>query len=557
MRVRKEIQVLLRAFVAVLILGGQSVSTLSEDGISRPVQGARLIVIREVSHHRTPPMRNLKTSLPLPDQTADRDSINELGDLFSPPVSLLTTDSAVSNSVVHGLVTTPGLNFEGIDAPSSGPVNPLPDPNGAVGSTQYVQVVNTYYAVFDKSSGALLLGPRPLVSLWSGTGTPCATSGQGDPIVEYDKLAGRWVISHHAAIGSTPGASGYQGYECIAVSSTSDATGSYVAYCFPVSSYWPDYPKMGFWPDAYYFSYDLLGGSQWGFVGAMACAYDRNAMLQGKTATSVCFQLPSTSGNRLLPADLELCPPCTAGSILPNPGEPDFFMNLASSFTGLNLYKFHVDFQNPQNSTFTGPTLVGTARYTPACLTGYHLCIPQLGTANFLDVSGGAGLPPVGLMHRLSYRRIPGGPEVLLAVHSIAPNAQIRWYEIRNPNVVPWVYQQGTFSPDSNFRWNASIAMDQAGDIAVGYAVSGPSMYPAIRYTGRVPSDPPDTLETEASIMEGSGSETAGHGWGDYSSMSIDPEDDCTFWYTGEYLKTSGGSNWSTRIASFKFPSCP
>jgi len=119
------------------------------------------------------------------------------------------------------------------------------------------------------------------------------------------------------------------------------------------------------------------------------------------------------------------------------------------------------------------------------------------------------------------------------------------------------VFQQGTFSPNSNSRWMGSIAMDKRGDIAMGYSESSSSLFPSIAFTGRVPSDRLGTVEAENLAFKGSGSQTGAlNRWGDYSSISVDPVDNCTFWYTTEYLAATGSFNWSTRIISFKFTGC-
>jgi hypothetical protein len=261
-----------------------------------------------------------------------------------------------------------------------------------------------------------------------------------------------------------------------------------------------------------------------------------------------CFQL-STSYGGLLPSDLD-------GTTAPPAGSPDYFMNFGSN--SLNLWKFHADFANSANTTFTGPTSIPVAAFSPAC--GGGTCISQPSTGQRLDSLGDR------LMYRLAYRNFPGSPghESLVVDHSVkvgktrlSTNVGVRWYEIRNPNGTPAVYQQGTFAPDSTSRWMGSIAMDKVGDIALGYSASSGSVYPGIRYTGRVPTDGLGTMEAEQSIMTGGGSQLPKLSrWGDYSSMTVDPTDDCTFWYTNEYLKSSGTFNWSARIASFKFPAC-
>jgi hypothetical protein len=427
--------------------------------------------------------------------------------------------------------TTAGLNFDGIGQGVFGfsVTSAPPDTNGAVGATQFVQWVNTSFAVFDKNTGALVFGPAAGNTIWRGFGGACETSNDGDPIAQYDKAAGRWVLTQ--AVFTAPF------MVCLAVSTTSDATGTYNRYAFPMSNF-PDYPKLGVWPDAYYMSFNMFSGNR--FVGAQGCAFDRSRMLTGTAATMQCFQQSPTVAS-LLPSDLD-------GTTPPPAGSPNFFLNFGSN--SLNLFKFHVDFTTPGNSTFTGPTNIPVAAFSPAC--GGGACIPQLGTGQQLDSLGDR------LMYRLAYRNL-GDHESLVVNHSVTAGSSVgvRWYELRSPNTTPTVFQQGTFAPDANFRWMGSVAMDKAGDIAAGYSVSSSSMHPAVRFTGRVPTDPPGILQAENSIIEGTGSQLANlNRWGDYSSISVDPVDDCTFWYTTEYLKSDGTFNWNTRIASFKFPSC-
>lgn len=401
-----------------------------------------------------------------------------------------------------------------------------------------MQWVNLNVAVFDKTTGNLVAGPTAGNALWSGFGGPCETNNSGDPISQYDKAGGRWVLAQ--PVFTSP----YM--YCVAVSTTSDATGTYYRYAFATpnnTTVFPDYPKLGIWPDAYYASFNGFTGNT--FTGTIACAYQRSAMLTGAPATQVCFQQMSSLGS-LLPSDLD-------GATAPPAGSPNFYMSFGSN--SLELFKFHVDFSTPANSTFTGPTVIPVAAFTEACSGG--ACIPQPTTSQKLASLGDR------LMYRLAYRN-RSGIESLLVNHSIhvsggkhSQTSGVRWYEIQRPNSSPTVYQQGTFSPDSTSRWMGSIAMDKAGNIALAYSASSGSVFPAIRFTGRVPSDPLGTLEGENSIQTGAGSQVAGLSrWGDYSSMSVDPVDDCTFWYTTEYLMYSGAYNWSTRIASFKFPTC-
>jgi hypothetical protein len=322
--------------------------------------------------------------------------------------------------------------------------------------------------------------------------------------------------------------------QCVAVSTTSDATGSYNRYAFAFGNQFNDYPKMGVWPDAYYISFNnFLNGQT--FTGPNACAMDRAKMLTGAAATIQCFQ-QSSAFTTLLPVDMD-------GTIQPTAGEPGFFVDFGAN--KLNLWKFHVDFGTPANTTFTGPTAVPVTAFTQGC---NRSCVSQPGTTNRLDMLGDR------LMYRLAYRKFADAHEALVVSHSITSG--YRWYEIRDPNGSPTVFQQGTFAPDASTRWMGSIAMDQNGNIGMGYTVGSTTVFPSVFFTGRVPGDPLGTMETEQLIVNGSGSQTSPTRWGDYSAMTVDPADDCTFWYTQEYSKTTGSFSWNTRIANFKFAGC-
>jgi hypothetical protein len=239
------------------------------------------------------------------------------------------------------------------------------------------------------------------------------------------------------------------------------------------------------------------------------------------------------------------------GQTAPPQTSPNYFVNLDPANNALDFWKFQVDWTNPSNSTFTGPTIIPVAPFVKACNGG--VCIPQLNTTQVVDSLGDR------VMYRFAYRNFLSY-ESLLVTHAVSSGSSVgvRWYEFRNPQGnPPTLYQQGTYAPDGNFRWMPSIAQDKVGNIAVGCSVSSRSMYPAIRYTGRVPTDPLGTMESENSILEGKGAQLSSNWrWGDYSAMTVDPVDDCTFWYTNEYYNVSSLRSWRTRIASFKFPSC-
>jgi len=461
------------------------------------------------------------------------------------PNTATQPDGALQTTTVPSVATTAGLNFAGVGNGDYGftPNAAPPDTNGAVGATQYVQWVNESFAVFNKSTGAIAAGfPKAGNTLWSGFGGGCEANNDGDPIVQYDKAAGRWVLTQFSV--TNPSTYGY--LQCVAVSTTSDATGTYNRYAFSYgNTQFNDYPKMGMWLDGYYTTFNIFNNGQT-FAGAKLCAYDRTAMLAGAAATQQCFQL-STSYGGVLPSDLD-------GTIAPPAGSPNYLLNFGTN--ALNLWKFHVDFATPANTTLSAPTSIPVAAFTTAC--GGGTCIPQAGTSNKLDSLADR------LMYRLAYRHFADGHESLVVNHSVKVSGNnraevdgVRWYELRNLSATPTVYQQGTYSPDSTSRWMGSIAMDKVGDMALGYSASSGSVYPSIRYTGRVPTDTLGTLQAETTILAGGGSQTGNlHRWGDYSAMTVDPVDDCTFWYTTEYEKTSGSFNWSTRIASFKFPGC-
>jgi hypothetical protein len=456
-------------------------------------------------------------------------------------------DGAVQRISVPAVAASSiGFNFDGVGVGFVGPngsfsVNSAPpDTNAAAGATQVVQWVNESFAVFDKSTGTAVLGPVAGNTLWKGFGGACETSNDGDPIAQYDKAANRWVMAQ--PVFTSP----YM--FCIAVSTTNDATGTFNRYAFSMDNF-PDYPKLSVWPDGYYSTFNMFSGNS--FVGAKACSFNRTAMLSGAAATEICFQLSSSFGG-LLPSDLD-------GATAPPAGSPNFLLNFGANL--LNLWKFHVSFTTPANSTLIGPTVLSVAAFSEAC--GGGTCVPQAGTRQQLDSLADR------LMYRLAYRNFTTAPahEALVVNHSVRVSGGgkhsstevdgVRWYEIRSPNGTPTVFQQGTYSPDSNSRWMGSIAMDKVGDIAVGYSVSSSQISPAIRFAVRVPADPAGTLEPETSLFEGTGSQLRTlNRWGDYSSMVIDPVDDCTFWYTNEYLKSSGTFNWSTRLGSFKLSAC-
>jgi hypothetical protein len=465
------------------------------------------------------------------------------------PASSLQTAAAATSTTTTVLINQDGVPAEGLIAP--------PDPNGAVGETQYVQWVNIRLAIYNKSTGAVELGPIPGSALFAGMGTSpgaqaCANGDNSDPIVQYDKLAKRWILT---VIAWDP-ANFYTGpfYQCIAVSTTPDATGSYYRYAWDIrdtegNPVIPDYPKVGVWPDAIYFSWVLFSTPLENYGGPRVCGVDRAVLLAGGSPAARCNDFGTAYGP-ILPSDLD-------GTTPPPSGSPNYLASLDFGLdgTGDHLFLWRFSFAS---ATVSSAITIPVAPFTIACPTsGGGACVQQPAPGDPLDSLGDR------LMYRLAYRNF-GDREALVANHSVQqPGAPadgplgVRWYELRNLRTSPGVYQQGTWAPDAKSRWMGSIAMDKTGNIALGYSISGPATYPGVRYTGRLRSEPLGRLEPETVLVNGSGvQQDTGNRWGDYSAMTIDPAGDCKFWYTQEYIAVTGIATWRTRIADFRFKNC-
>ena len=480
------------------------------------------------------PLRDMQ-QLPIKPRIVDGEPREANPNPVNPKTHVDAEDTIVQSFLAPDMMPTPSHSFDGIGFPGVSCNCFPPDTNGEVGATQYVQMVNEGYQVFDKVSGTSVLGPSSIVSLWAGFGGVCQTAGDGDPILLYDQLAGRWLISQFAG---TPVPTD----ECIAISTTSDATGSYNRYAFHLGTNFFDYPHIGVWPDGYYMEDNVFNSGGTARLGPQPFAFDRVAMLAGNPATFLTTGITGgASEPYALPADVD-------GTILPAEGTPCPFVEFPSGGT-YRTWLFHADFVTPANSTYTMRTSPPRSSYTQACTSG-RSCVPQLGTT--------AGLDGIGdrLMYRLTYRII-NGVERIVGNHTVSSGGVtgIRWFELHNvTSGTESVFQESTYQPDSDWRWMGSAAMDQSGDIAIGFSASSSTMNPQIRYAGRISSDPLNTLgQGETHLIDGTGSQSSGgNRWGDYSAMSVDPQDDCTFWYTQEYF-TSG---WRTRIGSFRFPAC-
>jgi hypothetical protein len=482
-----------------------------------------------VAHDVSPPLGDM---VPAPDPTGKEKKEHKQHGVPVPLGSPLA-DPVVQASQGAAAAPNLGLGFEGLGQgfPGFAVDSAPPDTNGAAGPSNYVQIVNEGFAIFNKS-GTKLYGPARTNTLWSGFGGGCQANDDGDATVVYDRAANRWVFSQFS-VSTTP----Y--LQCVAVSTSGDPTGSYYRYAFQYSNF-PDYPKLGVWPDAYYITFNMFKSGVT-FAGPEMCAYDRAKMLSGQAATQQCYTLGTSDGG-LLPSDLD-------GSTPPPAGSPNYMLEFGSN--DLLLWKFHVDWANPAASSFSGPTTIPVAAFSPACAGG--TCIPQPGTTQKLDSLADR------LMYRLAYRNF-GDHESLVVNHSVAAGTSVgvRWYELRDPNGTPTVYQQGTYAPDSSYRWMGSTAMDRNGDVALGFSVSSSSVYPSIHYTAHLTTDALGEMgQGEGVLVDGTGSQVSNLSrWGDYSSLSIDPSDDCTFWYTSEYLTQNGSFNWHTRIGTFRLPGC-
>ena len=422
-------------------------------------------------------------------------------------------------------------NWQGISAAGFAP----PDPTGAVGPNHYMEMVNVRFQIWNKT-GTSLLGPANLGTIWAGFPGPWSSSlNDGDPIVLYDEAADRWFASEF----SLPNFPNGPFYMLIAVSQTGDPTGSWHRYGFTFTNM-PDYEKYGIWPDGYYMSANSFSSGSLNFIGAAAVAFERSEMLNGNAAQMVFFQNSSATTWSLLPSDND--------GATPPAGAPNYFTQLRPP-NGLDVFEFDVDWVTPGNSTFTGPTIIATSPYS-----GVNN-IPQSGTGTLLDAQDGK------VMNRLNYRNF-GSHQSMVVCHTIdagGSRAGMRWYELRNTGSGWTMFQQGTYAPaDGLERWMGSIAINSNGDICLGYSVSSSSIFPEIRFTGRLSGDPAGVMTiTEETIFAGSGSQTGLSRWGDYTQMSVDPAEPEIFWYVNQYQPFTGSFNWRTRVASIDFALVP
>jgi hypothetical protein len=524
----------------------------------------------------------------------------------TPPVMTSPPGAAAVEQRSHGSLPGAELvaSFDGLGVGFQGPQgtaalrNPS-DNTLAVGPNHIVQIVNTRMAIFTKkgklfdTTGKAVYGPVPTNNVFKGFGGACEAINNGDAVVRYDQLADRWLIvmpifrrgairpdqpspgrSDDPAQLSVPGQKGQPGpaaplfvpppsttpanqqprgqsgqqgpYSmCYAISTGSDPMGSYYRYEF-LRPLFPDYPRPAIWPDGYY--NPTSTGDE--VIQKHACVVERAKMLKGEPASEQCVIIDGV--NFLNNADLD-------GKALPPAGAPNIIMaaggtQLKNDFEddGIFAWKFHVDWKNPARTKVSGPEKIAVAPYHYLCGGQLTNCVPQPGTDRRLDAQGDK------IMARLVYRKI-GARESLVAVHSVNTSAGgggVRWYEFRidkERNIR--LHQQGTYAPDGFYRWMASPAIDRFGNIGIGYSFGGAPNFAGQRFAGRRADDPPGELALRETILaEGEGAQNAMR-WEDYTQTAIDPSDDCTIWYVGDYLK-KGETNYSSRIGAFRLPGC-
>jgi hypothetical protein len=497
------------------------------------------------------------------------------------------TDKAMQRNVGPQITLNLGLNFDGIGQGLTGPNGTYsvdsvpPDTDMAVGTTQVVSLGNTGFAVFDKTTGAATGGPYNTNILWSalGASAACDADNDGDAVVKFDQLAQRWIITQFAVTaGGTTGPFA----QCIAISLTGDATGSYQVFQFnPVvnnGKNFPDYPKLGVWPNVYSMTFDMFNAAGTSYVGGGICGIDRVALLAGNNPTIVCAQLLS-SDFALLPVDLDgsAYPPAANTKAL-------YIENSDASSTSTSLFMYRAAYNFTAGTVTVDPrTTIAVSTYSNRTCTagqgGTSKCVPQP-THTGAVATGEVFLSESKLdtlaaheMFRAAYRNFGGyesitlsGPVLPSSSGGAGSNTAERWYEIRTPFGTPTVFQQSTYSPETTlYRWMGSIAQDHQGNMAMGYSGSSSTVFPSVYVTGRLNGDTINTMGAETQLFAGLNSQVNvtiggtqyafGYRWGDYSAMMVDP-DDCTFWYTGEYLQQAGEFNWSTRMLSFAFPGC-
>jgi hypothetical protein len=520
--------------VVMMLLPGLVISAQADSSQSKVKKGAEVTLATGTLVE----WKNLKKISFMPNQRRRLKPVMN----FKNPLKIVKAadknDPVVQNS--HPLnrdaktLSNPIITFAGMNQSSNGAGWP-PDTNGDVGLTYYIQTVNTSIGIYRKSTGALISATTFDAFFPSAVGSPCDNDNNGDPIVLFDQYNQRWFILDFAWSGTSNGSS-----YSIAASKTSDPTGAWWTYCYKAdNTLMNDYPKCGVWHDGIYTTANMFifnGNYQHTKIWAFKTPDLYTGTLTAQSTTD-----SGTYAFSIMPANAK-------GSTAPSSTAPNYMYAIDASEYGsphtdaLRVWKYNVDWANSSNTTWTGPSVMNTAAYGLVA-TG----VPQSGTSIALDSLYGR------LMYSAVYRKFATYESVYLShVAEYSSRRAMRWYEIRIASGNSSIYQQGTYSPDATHRWMGSVCADKNGSIGLAYSSSSSSMYPAIRYAGRLTTDTLGTMgQGEKTLYAGTGSQTSYTRWGDYSMLSIDPVDDETFWFTTEYL-ASTGTNWQTRIGSFK-----
>ena len=554
------------AAIAAAICAGATSNSSAASSARGSSQGPT--VTWDVAHDTSLPLRDLAAGRIPPGDVEDPGDEEEGGPLATGDTS--SADGALQSVMPPTTIPSTQANFEGLSNQDNFNifgfrVNP-PDPNGEVGPNNYVEMINLVFGIYDKS-GNLLLGPVDTGTLWSGFPIPDCTDPSGDPVVMYDQFTDRWILTQFTTRGP-------EYWNCVAVSTTSDPTGSYYRYAFSTGPNFPDYPKYGNWKNSYVITTREFGPTTEYGIGVYGL--EKNKMVNGEPARSVRFfidgnvpeNLPLV-GDGLLPADIDGKTKPKNEDTTPLVGTQDDNASYGATFDALNIWDLTVKWRSTPVASLALNAQLPTAPFDsifPCGPASARDCLPQptvpVGDPRTLDILSYRQRPTF----RLAYRALRDY-DVMVTNQSVEATpgvAGVRWYEIRRVGDTYSLYQQGTYAPNDGVnRWMGSIAMDKKGNMGLGYSVvNGTNVYPGIRYTGRLAGDPAGQMTLgEGTVIDGSGIQrTTNSRWGDYTDITVDPTDDCTFWYVNEYYTLAGQisstAGWQTRIASFKLPGC-
>jgi hypothetical protein len=571
------------AGVAALALTLVSGPTSSAAGEAAAPAAAKTATTAQTPHwmsdaaHDVSPRISTLAHADVPKTRAEGEQEERAEEVEEVPDNGFSGDPAAQTEAPPATIGATRANFEGLSNQDNfnfygGRVNP-PDTIGDVGRSQYVEMTNLMIGIFSKATGQRLTDPIPIGAVWDGFPIDDCTDPSGDPVVLYDQLANRWILTQFTTRGLDDPNLPF--YNCVAVSTTSDATGSYYRYAFTTGFNFPDYPKYGVWKDTYTLTTREFGPTVEYGIGVYGL--EKNKMLNGQPARAVSYFIDGNNpallplvGDGLLPADIDGSTRPANDAAIPLVGTQDDDFGYGATSDAINIWNFKVKWNSKATSSLDLATQLPVQEFD----TNFPCdgpdndgrdCLPEPGITNrsqYLDSLATRQRPT----WRLAYRNF-GGYESLVTnqtVESSPGMAGARWYEIRRTNGAYSLRQQGTFAPaDGVNRWMGSIAQDKLGNMALGYSVvNGTNVFPGIRYTGRTAGDTlGDMTLGEGTVINGSGVQTTLNSrWGDYTSMNVDPVDDCTMWYANEYYTAAGQASstagWQTRIASFRLPGC-